>query len=181
MVSNRQELPQFKVPKTQPKPHKHQSPTKTTTISGSLSLSHANFPLLALNLQQMGDPKPPPPPPPSHQTSLVQPSNKKKHKPAKALRVFRSVLRSFPIISPVCKFPSLPGGVLPDTHHRNSSSSSASANRVAGTLFGYQKGRVNLSIQENSRTLPTLVVELAMQTNVLQVCLLMFLGSLMVV
>ncbi|KAF7130736.1 hypothetical protein RHSIM_Rhsim10G0151100 [Rhododendron simsii] len=65
----------------------------------------------------------------------------------------------------MCKFPSLPGGVLPDTHHRTSS---AAGNRVTGTLFGYRKGRVNLSVQENPRTLPTLVVELAMQTNVLQ-------------
>ncbi|XP_058187034.1 protein MIZU-KUSSEI 1-like [Rhododendron vialii] len=109
--------------------------------------------------------KPPPPPPPSQQTSLVQPSNKKKHKPVKAFHVFRSVFRSFPIISPMCKFPSLPGGVLPDTHHRTSSTA---GKRVTGTLFGYRKGRVNLSVQENPRTLPTLVVELAMQTNALQ-------------
>ncbi|KAH7859430.1 hypothetical protein Vadar_001080 [Vaccinium darrowii] len=123
--------------------------TKPTTTSTSSSSSSS---------------KPPPPPPPSHQTSLVQPSNKKKKKPVKAFRVFRSVLRSFPIISPVCKFPSLPGGgVLPDTHR-----TTASGIRVTGTLFGYRKGRVNLSIQENPRTLPTLVVELAMQTNVLQ-------------
>ncbi|GFY87123.1 MIZU-KUSSEI-like protein [Actinidia rufa] len=129
----------------------------------------------------MGDPKSsssaaaskaphPPPPPPSqpsgstHQPlSLVQPSNKKKNKQVKVFRVFRSVFRSFPIISPVCKFPSLPGGVLPDSHR-----SSVSANSVTGTLFGYRKGRVSLSVQENPRTLPTLVVELAMQTNVLQ-------------
>ncbi|PSS26848.1 Protein MIZU-KUSSEI like [Actinidia chinensis var. chinensis] len=129
----------------------------------------------------MGDPKSsssaaaskaphPPPPSPSqpsgstHQPlSLVQPSNKKKNKQVKVFRVFRSVFRSFPIISPVCKFPSLPGGVLPDSHR-----SSVSANRITGTLFGYRKGRVSLSVQENPRTLPTLVVELAMQTNVLQ-------------
>ncbi|KAL2549022.1 Uncharacterized protein Fot_10638 [Forsythia ovata] len=33
-----------------------------------------------------------------------------------------------------CKFPSLPGGNLPDTH-------SAVGNRITGKLFGYRKGR----------------------------------------
>ncbi|CAK9142272.1 unnamed protein product [Ilex paraguariensis] len=80
----------------------------------------------------------------------------------RAFRVFRSVFRSLPIITPVCKFPSLPGGRLPDGHRHSA------GNRITGTLFGYRKGRVTLSIQENPRTLPALVVELAMQTNVLQ-------------
>ncbi|CAI9109247.1 OLC1v1009034C1 [Oldenlandia corymbosa var. corymbosa] len=101
---------------------------------------------------------PPPPPPP---LSLLQPSCKKKHNKPKVFRVFRSVFRSFPIITPACKFPTLPGGKLPDGR-------SGTGTRVTGTLFGYRKGRVSLSIQENPRTLPTLVVELAMQTNVLQ-------------
>ncbi|KAH7851657.1 hypothetical protein Vadar_014879 [Vaccinium darrowii] len=113
----------------------------------------------------MGEPKLPPRPPNPPSNSLVEPSNKKKQKPIKIFRLFRSVLRSFPIIStPSCKIPSLPGGVLPDSHR-----GSGSRNRViTGTLFGYRKGRVSLSLQENPRTLPTLVVELAMQTNVLQ-------------
>ncbi|GMP26300.1 hypothetical protein CsSME_00002792 [Camellia sinensis var. sinensis] len=106
--------------------------------------------------------KPPPPPLPAQPLSLVQPSNKKKTKPIKVFRVFRSVFRSFPIITPACKLPSLPGGVIPENHR------SGSGNRITGTLFGYRKGRVSLSIQENPRTLPTMVVELAMQTNVLQ-------------
>merc|ERR1712100_186233 len=76
--------------------------------------------------------------------------------------MFRSVFRTFPIVTPVCKLPLLPGR-LPDSH-RNLSGSS----RVTGTLFGYRKGRVSLSMQEAPRCLPTLVVELAMQTNVLQ-------------
>ncbi|PIN13803.1 hypothetical protein CDL12_13574 [Handroanthus impetiginosus] len=112
----------------------------------------------------MGDTPPlpasPPPPPPTPLT-LVQPSCKKKHKPVKVFRVFRNVFRSFPIITPACKLPSLPGGRLPD-------GKVVSGSRITGTLFGYRKGRVSLSIQENSRTLPTAVVELAMQTNVLQ-------------
>ncbi|KAI5669989.1 hypothetical protein M9H77_19842 [Catharanthus roseus] len=119
----------------------------------------------------MGEPKPSsssqssstssPPPPPPTPSSLIKPSGKKKGKP-KVIRVFRSVFRSFPIITPACKLPSLPGGLLPD-HNR-----AGSGTRITGTLFGYRKGRVSLSIQENPKTLPTLVVDLAMQTNVLQ-------------
>lgn len=40
--------------------------------------------------------------------------------------------------------------------------------RITGTLFGYRKGRVSLSIQEAPKCLPSLVLELAMQTIVLQ-------------
>lgn len=104
-------------------------------------------------------PTPPPQPPPS--LSLVHPSTKKKNKHAKVFRVFRNVFRSFPIMTPVCKLPSLPGGILPDSR-------SVAGSRITGTLFGCRKGRVSLSIQENPKTLPTLVVELAMQTYVLQ-------------
>ncbi|KAK4759498.1 hypothetical protein SAY87_022629 [Trapa incisa] len=105
---------------------------------------------------------PPPPPPPQKTVSLLQPSQKKKHHKGKVFRVFRSVFRSFPIITPACKFPSLPMG-LPDAHR-----ATISGNRITGTLFGYRKGRVSLSIQENPRCLPTLVVELTMQTAALQ-------------
>ncbi|XP_041005599.1 protein MIZU-KUSSEI 1-like [Juglans microcarpa x Juglans regia] len=103
---------------------------------------------------------PPPLMTPRH-SSLVQPSQKKKRK-TKALRVFRSFFRTFPIISPTtCKMGSIPLGI-PDSHR------TSSGTRVTGTLYGYRKGRVSLSMQETPRCLPTLVVELAMQTNVLQ-------------
>ncbi|KAJ8765616.1 hypothetical protein K2173_014738 [Erythroxylum novogranatense] len=103
-------------------------------------------------------PTPPPPPPTSQPLSLVQPSQKKKSR-TKVGRVFRSVFRSFPIITPVCKMPVL-NGSLQDSR--------LSGTRITGTLFGYRKGRVSLSLQENSRCLPSIVVELAMQTNALQ-------------
>uniref|UniRef100_A0A3Q7GMA9 Protein MIZU-KUSSEI 1 n=1 Tax=Solanum lycopersicum TaxID=4081 RepID=A0A3Q7GMA9_SOLLC len=61
------------------------------------------------------------------------------------------------------RLPSLPGGRLPDSNSRIIAGS-----RITGTLFGYRKGRVSLSIQENPRNFPTVVVELALQTNVLQ-------------
>ncbi|XP_010526634.1 PREDICTED: protein MIZU-KUSSEI 1 [Tarenaya hassleriana] len=105
-------------------------------------------------------PSPSPPlPPATHPVTLVHPSQKKKKNKTKVLRVFRSVFRSFPIITPVCKIPVLPGGGLPDPHR---------GSRVTGTLFGYRKGRVSLSIQESPRCLPSLVVELAIQTMALQ-------------
>ncbi|OIS97268.1 PREDICTED: protein MIZU-KUSSEI 1-like [Nicotiana attenuata] len=101
---------------------------------------------------------PPPPTPPTTPLSLVKPSSKNnKKRPVKIFRAFRNVFRSFPIITPVCKLPSLPGGRLPENK-----------TGVTGTLFGYRKGRVSLSIQENPGTLPNLVIDLAMQTNVLQ-------------
>lgn len=99
---------------------------------------------------------PPPHPSPS---SLVKPSDKKKNKHFNAFRLFRSVFRSFPILSPACRFPSLPGGVLPGGGVNS---------RVTGTLFGHRKGRVSLSVQQNPMTVPTLVMELTMQTHTLQ-------------
>lgn len=139
-----------------------------------LSLSHGALLFLAVVVHEgrpsMGEPNqdPPPtpssapPPPPIPRLSLVQPPTKKHKNKPKVFRVFRSVFRSFPIIGPSCKMPTLAGGF---DGHRSVGSSSA---RVTGTLFGYRKGRVNLCLQENSRCLPTLVVELAMQTHVLQ-------------
>ncbi|XP_052197203.1 protein MIZU-KUSSEI 1 [Diospyros lotus] len=103
-------------------------------------------------------------PPPTLPLSLVQPSKKKKRKSAKVFRVIGSVFRSFPIITPVCKLPSLPGSGGPFSESRRGPSREI----ITGTLFGYRKGRVSLSIQENPQTLPTLVLELGMQTNVLQ-------------
>ncbi|KAK6790023.1 hypothetical protein RDI58_013823 [Solanum bulbocastanum] len=96
--------------------------------------------------------------------SLLEPvSSTKKKNRTRVFRVFRNVFRSFPIITPACRLPSLPGGRLPDSNSRIIAGS-----RITGTLFGYRKGRVSLSIQENPRNLPTVVVELALQTNVLQ-------------
>lgn len=39
---------------------------------------------------------------------------------------------------------------------------------MTGTLFGFHKGKVSLALQENPKCLPWLVIELALQTNVLQ-------------
>ncbi|KAJ9177683.1 hypothetical protein P3X46_012874 [Hevea brasiliensis] len=104
---------------------------------------------------------PPLSPPLSRGTlQLIHPSEKKKKH--KLVRAFRSVFRSFPIINPVCKIPVLQG-TSPDSQR-----SYVTGHRVTGTLFGYRKGKVSLSIQENSKCYPSVIVELAIQTNVLQ-------------
>ncbi|KAK7317003.1 hypothetical protein RJT34_00875 [Clitoria ternatea] len=109
---------------------------------------------------------PPSPPPLPTAISLVQPSRKKsKHKP-KVVRVFRSVFRSLPIITPSCKFPS---ELIPHHHHHHKTISAVNNGaKVCVTLFGHRKGRVSLSVQENPKCLPSLVVELSMHTNTLQ-------------
>ncbi|XP_050204833.1 protein MIZU-KUSSEI 1 [Mercurialis annua] len=114
--------------------------------------------------------QPPTPPPLSPRPlqrgqtlNLVEPSVEKKKQKTKVFRIFRSVFRSLPIITPVCKIPVLQSGLIPDSHNRH-----VSGNKVTGTLFGYRRGRVTLSIQENPRCLPSVTVELAIQTNVLQ-------------
>ncbi|GAA0154439.1 hypothetical protein Leryth_009438 [Lithospermum erythrorhizon] len=62
----------------------------------------------------------------------------------------------------MCRLPSLPGGRLLSGDGRGSKQT------ITGTLFGYRRGRVSLSIQENPKTIPTLVIELAIQTSFLQ-------------
>ncbi|XP_010557905.1 PREDICTED: protein MIZU-KUSSEI 1-like [Tarenaya hassleriana] len=92
--------------------------------------------------------------------TLEQPSGKNKSggsKSTKLLRRVRSVFRSLPIITPMCKFPV--GGTRLHENHVHGGT------RVTGTLFGYRKTRVNLAIQENPRSLPILLLELAIPTG----------------
>ncbi|KAL8143606.1 hypothetical protein V2J09_016638 [Rumex salicifolius] len=93
-------------------------------------------------------------PPP---VSLVPPSQKSKRNYWKSIRVLRSIFRSFPILTPrACKFPT---GVLLDPNR-----SIRAGTKLTGTLFG----RVRVSLQESSRCVPTLVLELAVEMCVLQ-------------
>ncbi|EOA18326.1 hypothetical protein CARUB_v10006845mg [Capsella rubella] len=125
-----------------------------TTSSSSSSSSSSSIP-----------PSPATPTTPSRPHILLEPpSSKKKKTKTNVFRVLRTVFRSFPIFttpSVACKIPVMhPGLGLPDPHHNTS--------RITGTLFGYRKGRVSFSIQESPKCLPSLVVELAMQTTTLQ-------------
>ncbi|XP_009122390.1 protein MIZU-KUSSEI 1 [Brassica rapa] len=93
--------------------------------------------------------------------TLEQPSGKTKStgsKSNKLLRRVRSVFRSLPIMSPMCKFPGGGGTRVHENHVHHGGT------RVTGTLFGYRKTRVNMAIQETPRSLPILVLELAIPT-----------------
>ncbi|XP_031494320.1 protein MIZU-KUSSEI 1-like [Nymphaea colorata] len=98
-------------------------------------------------------------PPPSPRPSPLQPS-KKKQKPVKIIRYFRSIFRSLPILTPSCKFPTNLPGV-----HSDAISVSNSGTRVTGTLFGFRKARVSLALQDNPRCLPIVVIELPLPTG----------------
>nr|XP_043614063.1 protein MIZU-KUSSEI 1-like [Erigeron canadensis] len=97
---------------------------------------------------------PPPPAPPSKSRSI------KKNK-QKVFRVVRSVFHSLPVINPSAL--KLSTGVLLNKHRE-----SCSSNHVTGTLFGYKKGLVSLSIQETPGTFPMLILELGLETTMLQ-------------
>ncbi|CBI35074.3 unnamed protein product, partial [Vitis vinifera] len=98
---------------------------------------------------------------PSHpKVALQQPSHKKASlKSTKLFRHFRSVFRSFPIISPACKIPVLlHNSRLNDVHIHGGT-------RMTGTLFGHRKGRVSLAIQESPRCFPIFLLEMAIPTS----------------
>lgn len=108
-----------------------------------------------------GRPFPPPAIPPLHHDHHHHHHRKRAKSAAKAFRAFRSMFHSLPIIAPNCKLPALPTG-MPESR-RN-----LAGTRVTGTLFGYRRGRVSLSVQETPPSHPMVVVELAMHTSVLQ-------------
>ncbi|ERN11340.1 protein MIZU-KUSSEI 1 [Amborella trichopoda] len=90
------------------------------------------------------------------------------HKPKKVAHMLRSVLRSvipFAVVMPFsCKglhvLPTRPSALL-----RGSSSHLGSC--ITGTLFGYRRGHVHFTFQEDPGAWPALVIELAMQTSAL--------------
>ncbi|KAM7514232.1 hypothetical protein LguiA_003815 [Lonicera macranthoides] len=96
-------------------------------------------------------------------SSLVKPSGKTKQKPIKFFQIFHYLYRFIPSLPPACKPPSLHGSRSLDVHSRTSAS-----HRISGTIYGYSQGKVTLSLQENPKTLPNLVLEFPMQTNELQ-------------
>ncbi|CAL5362410.1 unnamed protein product [Camellia sinensis] len=115
----------------------------------------------------MPAPKPPPVPLTSDQSpTRQQPSpknspskSKSKSKSASLSKWFRSVFKSFPIINPTCRMPILLHGNRFNDNHIHG------GKRMTGTLFGTRKSRVNLVIQENPKSLPTLVLELSIPTE----------------
>ncbi|KAJ4760366.1 hypothetical protein LUZ62_025400 [Rhynchospora pubera] len=119
--------------------------------------------------------KPTVPTSPLPSLSLVEPELRRKpHRPGRGIRLLRSFCRTLPVFTPRCNRVPGPCKMISNAHiaasdfqAQNRISSSSSAVRVTGTLFGNRRGRVSFSLQQNSRCLPTLVIELAIQTQML--------------
>jgi len=117
------------------------------------------------------------------------PRRKAPHRRSRPVRMFQSMCRSLPLLNPRCGGQMHPGAcrIAPPSSSRpataqSSDSSSllsqlivrssfggaaSSQHRLTGTLFGYRDGRVSLSLQQNARCQPTLIVELALPTHAL--------------
>lgn len=122
--------------------------------------------------------KPMLPPAPSLTLSLVEPEHRRRpHRPGRGIRLLRSLCRTLPVFTPKCA--RVPGpckmisnahiasGDFQPHHMSHTASSSSSTVRITGTLFGHRRGRVSFSFQQTSRCLPSLVIELAIQTQTL--------------
>ncbi|XP_074576320.1 protein MIZU-KUSSEI 1-like [Curcuma longa] len=95
---------------------------------------------------------------------LLQPSSQRRHnhsKSAKLLRSFRSAFRALPIIA------TPPGCHIPTAALSRASSSArrdGHGTRTTGTLFGHRKARITLAFQDNPRSVPLLLLQLAVPT-----------------
>ncbi|KAF0895323.1 hypothetical protein E2562_008628 [Oryza meyeriana var. granulata] len=100
--------------------------------------------------------------------------------PSRPARLFQKLRHSLPVLTPrcgrlqvgsTCEIAAAASSGGADSHlmsHIVSFSGAARPlRRVTGTLFGHRKGRVALVLQETPRCLPSLVVELALQTHAL--------------
>ncbi|XP_010937340.1 protein MIZU-KUSSEI 1 [Elaeis guineensis] len=109
--------------------------------------------------------------------TLVEPPRRRR--PRRVLRLIRAICRTLPLFTPRCHLPqttckllhappslsSCSVSHLPSS--RSTTASIAAASHVTGTLFGPRRGRVTLSLQENPRCFPSLVVEIPVQTYAL--------------
>lgn len=89
-----------------------------------------------------------------HLVGLV-PFGRPTHKTKKVATMLRSFFRIIPMPLP-CKWMGMPAG--PSDHPSLGS-------RVTGTLYGYRKGHVHFVVQEDPRSKPVLLLELATPTN----------------
>ncbi|CAL5008175.1 unnamed protein product [Urochloa decumbens] len=119
--------------------------------------------------------------PPGH--SLEPPPSHRRHQHRAAARLFQKLRHALPLLAltPRCGRLQVgtPSEIAAASSASSSSSSSAAAGassfsgarrpcrRVTGTLYGHRRGRVVLALQETPRCLPSLVVELALQTHAL--------------
>eukprot|EP01018_Ginkgo_biloba_P036256 Gb_23058 [translate_table: standard] len=85
-------------------------------------------------------------------------STEKKWKPRRLFAAFKSLFHILALPASPCKWISLPPGP---------SECPSLGSRVTGTLFGYRKGHVHLAVQENPKSPPVLLLELATPTSTL--------------
>ena len=109
------------------------------------------------------------------------PKRKAPGRRSRPMLMFQSMCRSLSLLNPRCGRPLQSGvcriapparltpsdSLLSQLMGSSSSAAAASRHRLTGTLFGYRDGRVSLSLQDNARCRPTLVVELALLTHAL--------------
>uniref|UniRef100_A0A0D9WA49 DUF617 domain-containing protein n=1 Tax=Leersia perrieri TaxID=77586 RepID=A0A0D9WA49_9ORYZ len=108
-------------------------------------------------------------------TLEAPPTRRRPGRRSRPARMFHTMCRSLPVLTPRCGRlmpPAAAGARLSPSDSQlsqlvASSTSSSRRRRMTGTLFGYRDGRVALSLQENPRCHPTLVVELALPTHAL--------------
>ncbi|KAI4986973.1 hypothetical protein ZWY2020_019603 [Hordeum vulgare] len=109
--------------------------------------------------------------------TLEAPSRKTRSGRISPAQLFQKLRRALPILAPRC------GKTARESETAAASTSQSQSHlmsrhvasgggrrpcrRVTGTLFGRRKGRVALALQETPRSLPSLVVELALQTHAL--------------
>ncbi|CAL4996968.1 unnamed protein product [Urochloa decumbens] len=122
--------------------------------------------------------------PPGH--SLEAPPSHRRHQHRAAARLFQKLRHALPLLALTPRCGRLQVGTPSEIAAASSSSASSAAagsrlvpkgasfsgaprpcRRVTGTLYGHRRGRVVLALQETPRCLPSLVVELALQTHAL--------------
>ncbi|KAF7099302.1 hypothetical protein CFC21_100947 [Triticum aestivum] len=117
---------------------------------------------------------------PGHTLEAPSRKNRPARSPSRPAQLFQKLRRALPILAPRCgrtpagsalEVASSTSSGAADSHlmsrHVASGGGRRPCRRVTGTLFGRRKGRVALALQETPRSLPSLVVELALQTHAL--------------
>uniref|UniRef100_A0ACD6AJ87 Uncharacterized protein n=2 Tax=Avena sativa TaxID=4498 RepID=A0ACD6AJ87_AVESA len=120
---------------------------------------------------------------PGHTLEAPSRKNRSGRSSSRSARLFQKLRSALPVLAPRCG--RMPAGSASEIAAAASTSSGAADShllshvvsfssgggrpclRVTGTLFGRRKGRVALALQESPRCLPSLVVELALQTHAL--------------
>lgn len=92
-------------------------------------------------------------------SNLVKSRGHHLHRPAKLFRHVRAAFRAFPILTAtpaLCRRRHL---------YCRATNYISGSTRLSGTLYGHRKARITLAIQDNPRSVPLLLLELAVPTT----------------